>query len=569
MSQPPFRPAGVPSLLQLLEKAIYNPQFSPVPTKQETQSCQLSAKDRPCACVRSLSVKCGHSKRTFVLKPPLTKTNAAYEQVIQVLAYDGSVSPKANRVQQKAPCDHITMTLAAGACVKGIAGRPAIQFGGVRQNQQIVAEVQATDAVTRPIYLDSFIRYYLGLSPSGLANVKHGVVDCCNGSSNYSFRVETFPYRKWEGKISIGYELSMEPTLVDYNQYVNRPIVNNGVIVGFVEEVIPKRAKLYKVDDEGTFKITGSLEATFGNDSSKVELPTFEKGNTPSSSKGAGAFSGLRTFFEKTLPRLNSLCSNEFVTLTPLWPNVTLGGKAETIEKNASYDVAWEGEVSLGLTPLFGLSGTTDLLAWLIVGGATLLGAPYAGQQLVKIKRLAEKGFGDNKYAGGKVVCKIDFTASGKIGGTLTWAFKAEGKDTATGGIQIDLDFELKGEVSVEVRFLVVSYTAGASITGSTGGTGEIVATFRGDDPLLSGALKFKGLTVEAVTLQSVGGSSVGTSLKGEAAILAKKKKKQAGTLNAETVRDTESTSTWKIVVLEPDQWPKSPEAQLCDEGAL
>lgn len=80
------------ALAKEVEGACYAPNFSSVPKRgYHTLPCGLVVRDPPC-CVNGVNVRCGHSKRGFVLKPPTTKTDSKYRQIIQVLAKQGCKS---------------------------------------------------------------------------------------------------------------------------------------------------------------------------------------------------------------------------------------------------------------------------------------------------------------------------------------------------------------------------------------------------------------------------------------------------------------------------------------------
>lgn len=563
-AQKPQKPAPQPPAKKTdpARDALYCNNFSAVPQKQAMLPCGKPVEDKPC-CVKSLSVKCGHGKRGFVLTPPKTKTNTKYEQVIQLLADQSNKSEvkghnpiktgKLLSMEQAEHADHdkVVISFNAGPCVQGKGPmRPAVVLGDRRSPQSITLDVDGPRPPRGPIYLTDFLQLFLGNNPAKTAKTYAGSVDCCKGGQEFGFRVEVFPYRKWAGKISIGHELGTDTQEVDYMDYGFNP-------------PRARKAKLYSVDDRGTFKITGSIEVQFGGRVSKVELPTFEKSRTAKSGPERVAFAGTKRFFERVLPRLHTLCSSPMVTIKPIWPNLSLSGETETVEVKGAYDVGYEGKVAFKAEPLIGLSGSTDLLNWLIVGGASALGAPTAGLQLAKLKKKAEEGFGGGRI-GGKIVCKIEFTASGQVGGGLEWQYKLGGKNAVEGALTADLDFELKGEVSIEVRVLIVSYQAGASISGKTGVGGEIKCQFYGDEPGFSGKVKFKGLVLEAVVLHSAGGSSIGT----EPSAAAKKQQRQAqdkGRWDNSTSRGSDSKVLWKVEVLEPAEWPSSDKASLAD----
>ena len=522
--------------------ALYAPDFSPVPMKNVTLPCgkivQEPVWDKPC-CVVSLSLKCGHGARGFVLKPPTTRTNAMCEQVIQVLG-------------DKDDHDTVTLTFAGGPCTKGFASTlPVVTLDQQRFPHTVTTRVEAPKPPAGPLYLYDFMTVVLGNNPLKSAIVYSGGVDCCEGGQEFAFRIEAFPYRKWNGKITIGWKLGNTSQLVDYMDYSNP------------DNPVKKQAKLYSIEDRGTFEISGKIQVVFGDRKTDVQLPTFEKSGATSRPEGQMVFAGTKNFFEKVLPKVHTLCSSPLVTIKPLWPELSLSGGIETVEVKGKYNVARKGTISFEADPLFGLSGSMDLLSWLIMGGATALGAPNIGLQLAKLKQKAEEGFGSGRV-GGKVVAKIEFTASGKIGGALEWEFPEAGKYGGSGSIKADLDFELKGELSAEVRFFRVSYTAGASISGKTGVGGEIKYAFHGEEPGFSGSVKFKGLILEAVFVHSVGGSTVGTQPNG----LAKKKEREEqdeGRWEKNTTRQSDSNTAWHLEVIGPAEWPKSDKAVLTD----
>lgn len=506
--------------------ALYDPKFAAAAKPKAGQQCRMRVENKPC-CVTGLTMKCGHGKRGFVLTPPTTKIPGRKDQVIQLLADHSNQ-------------DSLTLTLKGGPCKRGKAPLlPAIALAG---NQIAGSRTLKLNAPTLPpmtkMRLDDFMNLCVMNNRAKNVSSYGGNVRCCQGGQEFNFLVEVFAYRKWAGSFSITQELGVATEIVNYNDYRTDPPT-------------PRRAKLYSVDDAGTIKFTGNIEVTFGAKSYKVELPTFEKGRT--AGRQSSVFNSTKRFVERVMPRLRNLCASPLVTIKPLWPNIALSGEMDMAEVEGKYNVGYQGKVSFKADPLIGLSGTFDLLGWLLMIGGAACGVPLPVlNKLAELREMAEGGVG-NRYVGGKAVARIDCTASGKIGGGLEWAYSSAGKHSGKGSIGGDLDFEVKGEVSIEVRVLVVSYTAGISVTAKTGVAGEISATV-GEGAGFKGTLKFKGLTIEAVTLSSVGGSTVGTKPT-PAAEKAMRERQMAGRRDYGTSKTGGSTVRWKIEVIPEAEW--------------
>lgn len=498
----------------------------------------------PC-CVQSLIVECSHSARNFKLIPPKTKTNKAWEQVIQVIA-------------DNRDAEDISLTFQAGPCNRGRGPQlPCIEFDGLSVNRSVKKHVMgppppAFSADPRDTFANFgiFFEYFIGKDFATSAVTYPGTVRCCEGGPDLGFRVEVFPYKKWSGTLSIEGDFTTEPVRTEFTD-----LRNTGD-----REGIPGVATLYTVDKFGTLKGSGEITATYGSKSFTVSSPTYEFGAdaTPGEA-GSGivkktsdkAFSVAQTFFEKQLPRLNAFLSSEFVKIKPLWPKLTLGGGAETTEVKGQYDVAWKGEINFKAEPLFGLSGTFECMEFLIAAACMYIQPPPLGykvsKQINEIKRKAEEG-GGNQAIGGKFTCRVDFTASGQIGWNFFWKFLPVEPNKCGGTAKLDLDFILKGEISGELRILVVSYAAGVTASAETGFSGELSA-FYDDKPGFSGEIKFKGLKIKAAWFQKVGGSKTGNKKTGQAAINDREKQKD-GKWDPTTI-SASNKSDWEMVVFE------------------
>lgn len=526
--------------------------FAPQPAGSPTKSCPFAKVDRPppprgdgtCKapppCFKQpLEIRCGHSERKFKLIPPNTPTNHQYDQVIQLVA-------------NKNGRDDIEIAFSCGACPFGSGpDLPCLSFSGQKARSAVRASLDGPPSPAMPLQspdlpgvvpLVEFVRHFI-LNRDGEGFVSYdGTVDCCQGAPGQSFRVEVYPKREWSGRISASIDVPGSSA----------------------KSHSMSRAKL-------VFK--GQLVGSYGVRTFKVSPPSLEIGRYPAGRQlppSKMAFKATKSFLDTIYPSIMKFKESRYVTIEPEWPNVELGGGSSLSEVKGRYNVSSKGNVSLSLSPLFALAGNFDALQWLIDVAcyAYLQPPPFAklvSDQILYIRRQAEKGIG-HEGAGFKVVARLDIAAKGSVGGTLQWDFLPEAKDKASGSLKVDLDITVAGKISAEFRVWKVGYEAGATIAGESGFGGVVSACIYGDDPMVSGKVIFKGLRIKGVAYQSLGGSSVGTSDEGQAAIAdrksAKKKKKKGDSswwdpfsINTDDAGVADSAD-WEMVVIEEASWP-------------
>lgn len=498
----------------------------------ETQ-CKPPKDTTPPCCVRSLTVKCGHSDRAFILVPPNTKTNTNNDQIIQVIAEHNEV-------------DKITVDFSAGPCARGNGPNlPCLSFDGFDWPGSAARDLRAPPSPLMPIQSGSlvgtfvpfleFFRHFV--SPAGDADYISypGSVSCCEGGAGLGFEVQVFPYWAWSGDISAGFEAG-------------------------------------EGEDKAKFSVKGELEGSYGTRKVKASTPGFEieladpSGNSGSS---GGVFGGIEAFSRKLLPSLLKFTKGDLVTIEPKLPNVKFGGKMEAHEVEGKYCVDRQGEVHLIFEPLIGVTGTFDALQWLI-NVACFIYLPYptsqfASSQIKALRDKAEEGRG-GKYGGIRGEVKLDIAATGSIHGELKWEFLPMQNHKAGGKVCADLDISVTGKIEGEIRIWKVSYQAGATIVGESGVGGTIEGCYIGTDPAWDGYLEFKGLKIKAMAYQSLGGSSVGNKKEGAAPIADREEAKgkpgffakvaSAFTTNYDDAR-VEDSDNWEMEIIAPAYYGK------------
>lgn len=507
-------------------------------------------------CLTALTAKCGHSKRNFILKPPSTKTNDNNDQLIQILA------DNENAKDGDLYTDKIKINLEASTpCPKG--GIPKINFDGqsyAQKSLELDLEGPSDEVIGPKMDFVPFLRTFLLVQPGKKSKLYSGGASCVEGASELDFQVEVFPKRKWSGEISVGYEFSGKEKIVSYSVLDK----NNKVT-----EV--KQVRSYDVDTKGYLKVEGKLEGNFAGKKTSFEFPSYK--SKSSSQTADTAFSKLNSFFENILPRLNLIFSSPLVEIRPQWPKITFGGSCENFEVPDKYNVDRKGTIELGFNPLLGMEGKADILDWLIVGGASMLGMPTVGLKLAKLKGKAEKGY-RGKYFSAAAKASIDITVGGKVSGGLKWDIIPEEWDEVSGSVRTDLDFEIKGEISGEVRVLIVSYRAGAYLKGSTGVAGELTGKFYGEELGFDGKLIFKGIIIEAVVYSGFDGKKSETNIE-TANERGDRGRKKRGAGKAKDIDFDkappfkEEDKVWRIELVPKAEWPSSDKTVITQEDSL
>ena len=518
---------------------------------KEQSEAAVAAKpvdDIKSCCLTALTAKCGHSKRNFILKPPSTKTNENNDQLIQILA------DNENAKDGDLYTDKIKINLEASTpCPKG--GIPKINFDGqsyAQKSLELDLEGPSDEVIGPKMDFVPFLRTFLLVQPGKKSKLYSGGASCVEGASELDFQVEVFPKRKWSGEISVGYEMPIDTKTVTY-----------AVLNKKGKKIGEKTAKVYDVNEKGYLKIEGKFEGSYAGKTTSFTPPSYKKDYTSQSTDKA--FNSLNHFFGKILPKLNVILSSPLVEIKPLWPNITFSGSCENFEVPSKYNVDRKGSIELGFNPLFGLSGTADLLNWLIVGGASALGMPTVGLKLAKLKKKAEKGY-NGKIFGGSAKASIDLKIGGKVSGGFQWDIIPEAQDEVSGKVRSDLDIEIKGEISGEVRVLIVSYRAGAYLKGSTGVAGELSGKFYGDEPGFDGKLIFKGIIIEAVVYSGFNGKKSKTEIRRGRGNDGRKLSEE---IQIEDASFKEEDKVWRIELVPKAEWPKSDKTVITQGNSL
>lgn len=532
------RPARDDVKMQMLKDYFAGPQrFETVPAEEVCEQCKSRQEDPPC-CVFGLTVRCGHSKRSFKLQPPATR-------LIQVIGGSDDT-------------EDMEITLDGGPCKKskptgsgsgqfiespgdGVEKFPSVRLGDVDGLSPYKVKLDAPPPPAGSVVLHDLLGLFMESDSSQVYRYP-GRVHACEGCSEFDFDVEVFPKRKWKGEVSIGYDHATDTEVVSYS---------NAATKAADEPLLVKHAKLYSLKDEGTIGFNGGFDFTYGSRTSKVTLPSFER--KTSGARETRGFKALQTFLTKTMPRLNSMLNNELVDVSFKFPKVAFGGEIEYTEHPSDYMVGRSGKVWLKASPFFEINCATDILDWLILAAGSILGSPPAGRALLKIKSKAEKGVGGGSF-GVKVVAQILFSAGGRIEGSLEYAYKFDGKDTYKGEIAGKIPLKVNGEVSAEIRVLFVGVTGGVKLAAVSGVEGGLGAKIVGGDPGFSGYVQFNGLKVTVVTFFSVGGSRTGR----------KKSNSRNGRwgFDSANAKDQEETEHLNLVLLAPGRWPELESSQ-------
>ena len=532
------QPAGAPA-----QTCPYAGTGTPSQVVPENQ-CKVPKDTTPPCCVRSLTVKCGHGSRGFILVPPGTKTNTNNDQIIQVIA-------------EKNDVDTITVDFAAGPCARGNGpNMPCLSFDGFDWPGSATRELkgppsplmpgQSSSLVGKLVPFAEFFGHFIG--PWGDVDYISypGTVSCCEGGNGLGFEVQVFPNKKWSGEISAGIEGTSGAT--------------------------------------AKFAIKGELSGTYGVRTVKCTPPSFEiplDEAAPIIPVPDAAFNGTKAFLDKVLPSIKKFTEGRYVKIKPELPNMKFGGNVEAAEVKGKYKVSYKGEVSLAASPLIGLTGTFDALQWMIdVACYVYLKPPqfsqFVADQIKCLRDEAGKGVG-GKYAGAKAEVRLDIIAKGTIGGSMKWEFRPEQDDKASGSFGGDLDISVSGKISGEVRVWKVSYQAGATLVGQSGVGGKVAACIYGEDPAFDGYLEFKGLKIKAMAYQSLGGSSVGTKKEGAAPIADREEEKEKrgwisrlfskSEANYDSAR-AEDSANWEMEILKKGYWGKEGTSGSSDGSA-
>lgn len=531
---------------QKLIDALHDQGFLPEADKDGCATCGSTPPETPPCCVTMLEVACGHSARGFTLIPPDTDTNDENDQVIQCVADKASWPPGGGAV------DTLKVKLKGGPCNRGKDGYPYVMLDGENLGTGGEKKLSAPHAhAFAPLKLREFMRIFFVTDGSWTKKSYSGSVVACEGAEPFGFRVDVFPKRKWEGKVTFKYEPK--------------------------DEDDKKSSKL-------PFDYGGEISYQDGHNKSKVELPKFlgekkkdDDADASDPSSGFTGIVGMVMVFYEAFDMLGKEAKGPSIVSTKVkWPAVELGGAAELVEAEGKWNTEWEGKVFFNAAPLIGMEFKLDILGgilYLIVSGVA---SPAAAEVVLRLRAVLEGDHKLGKYQPAKVKMRIDLIASGEIRGNVEWKWKfatgetdkdKKGKDekgeeeedegvSTSGEIVGEIKLQVKGELSGELKVLIVSVSGGYQLTAESAVGAKLQGSSKKGGVDWKGQVYFKGLSIKGVLSYGVTGSVISG-------------KKWGRSLRKRKGKSKREIEHFNIKLIDEYQWPKKKDSNLAEQGSV
>jgi hypothetical protein len=192
------------------------------------------------------------------------------------------------------------------------------------------------------------------------------------------------------------------------------------------------------------------------------------------------------------------------------WPNFSVEYAAAFEEEEDDYLVGDVWDLTLGLKPLIGIEGKTDITNWLIESlDAVVPGGPAAAKALKKIKTIAEEGIGEKKgtaHVAG--ILKIELSVRGQLLGTLGWKKEIKKEIKSEGNVNMEIGFQIEAIAQAEGHYCMVAFKVGAKAGAHMAVGIKVKAVAEENKPLYSGHVYFTGLTFYYAVYASLGSNA-------------------------------------------------------------
>lgn len=416
--------------------------------------CHTCPVDEPC-CYTTMKLSTG--KRGYdILLPPHPEVPRAGE--VKVLASDNSGSK-------------ITASLDTEGCSKGLIPPPLLRLEGNSENydkfKNDAARVEFEARYPEIDWTsDGWWPYLWPLDATPRTVTIH--TDTCDYLVGPE-RVHIYPDIKWDIGVSIGYVSETEETLKSKPE-----------TPGLVD---------YQESKKKGWNLSGQVKLTYGSTELDLLKGSFEK-----YVKSALVF--LNVVKEGTEHVGKILRNMGNVKFTLLWPKIGLNVSYYAKELNGKPDLDYAFKVKVSASPIFGASGSTDILDWLIQALNGVPGGQAVAPILLKAKKQAAEGV---EGMGGQVKASASIgviaTLTGVINGEVEWEKELSAGWTSKGQLEGKVSLQLKGEAKATIDAFIVSFSGAAS----TAADSAIGAKFMAgsDDPkgvYVNGQLYWDGL---------------------------------------------------------------------------
>ncbi len=411
----------------------------PVPTAVPPGTCEISR----------VELACSHAKRGHKLSLPATKSKP--EDVVNVLEVVGASPGEGDRIK-------VTTTLAGPRCGEHSADRIEVIRPRPEQNLLFAEDFAEFTASYGPA------KYSEWLWPWNAKPTEYKVLQrTCDAGARHEAIVRVYPDYKVNFALAVG---------LDAGERSKQKLHKSGA-AGKVE----RRGRPAHTD--WSFSISG--KASYGSKTFEFDASYESKLRN---------IQTINRWVKRAIDTFASVFLRFFrLDIELLLPNVSLEYDGKFVELDGSYRVDREWSLAFKAAPLLGVQISFDVLEGMLQALKAIPALVPVSEFLLSAKQLAAKH--DNKI-------ELLLKAAGKVGLELN-ASKNPGQKKvqagATGSGEVTLGFEANVEVSGSMW--LVSFKAGASVSGATGVTLEPGVVREDDGIALTAELILAPLTFE------------------------------------------------------------------------
>ncbi|VUD41569.1 hypothetical protein TDB9533_00516 [Thalassocella blandensis] len=372
-----------------------------------------------------------------------------------------------------------------GECKSG-SECPQIEFSGEGASKKEVKKLSKIELKSKKVIPDKswadFLRKILvpdmkQLARPAVYNVK--VHECDTPDKVPDLKVISFPPAGWKGKAHVKY--------VEKSDSEKAKIRKENEGKGFLD-----------LKPMGEWDIGGEMECYLDKEEWKASPP--------------------KKFLEQVQGCMNRIAplfseiGNDYVQVAVNWPSIEFGGHVDLAERQGSYDLSYDADITFKADPFIKVDFDVDIKAIILrVLGQYKLFSDFLNEIIQK----AEDGV-KLKHIEASAKIEVMLKTTSKIEGDLKWTRKAtEGKwsvDASKSTIGGQMGLEVYGGVHVEAKAFFVQAAAGASIAikskdGKEKSTLKMFwAALEGvENPQLERQMEFNGLAIHYAAFAELG----------------------------------------------------------------
>lgn len=294
----------------------------------------------------------------------------------------------------------------------------------------------------------------------------------CQGDLPYKAMVVAYPQSSWSLEFNFGYTANYDKHVAS-RQFAKNGVKDFSALKGNGSWGSSVKANyaydVYTNEIEQEFNIENLLKELQGSWSVLQKLQEFFDPLGGMVESAIGYTEAEEKKYDNTLQKAKNKdklqSEHKVASVEVEWPQLKLEGKFQRVEKIGGEGIGGEGELSIGFSPLFGITGKIDIVQLLL----QVLGGTF-GNFLKKVANMSvgyknAEGEVDKSRSYIESNIQLFLGATSNVSGSATYKCNAEkGWHADAGGTGISgfLGLILEGAVKVEGKLWVVKVGAGA-----------------------------------------------------------------------------------------------------------